>query len=79
MTHKAKTRNKGANHDLPSAPGAMADADAVRREIELRAYRLYCERGCAAGADVDDWVAAEREVLAAHGQHVPSNGKERTE
>lgn len=76
MAHRAKTRDKGGTHDSPPVPGAMPDADALRREIELRAYHRYCERGCAAGADVDDWVAAEREVLAAHGQSVPSDGKE---
>ncbi len=76
MAHRAKTRDKGGKHDLPPTPVAMPDADALRREIELRAYHRYCERGCAAGADVDDWVEAEREVLAAHGQQVPSDGKE---
>jgi hypothetical protein len=38
---------------------------ALREEIELRAYFKYCERGCVAGGDVEDWLAAEREVLAA--------------
>ncbi len=35
----------------------------LRAEIELRAYFKYCERGCAAGCDVDDWLAAEQEIL----------------
>ena len=74
MTHKAKTRNKGANHDLPSAPGGVADANEFKREIELRAYHLYCERGCAPGNDVDDWIAAEQEVLGAHGCLPPKVG-----
>ena len=39
--------------------------EASRREIELRAYFKYCERGCAPGHEIDDWVAAEREVRAA--------------
>lgn len=45
----------------------MADAngnDSVREQIARRAYERFCDRGCAHGADVDDWVAAEREVLA---------------
>jgi hypothetical protein len=36
----------------------------LRAEIELRAYFKYCERGCAPRGDVDDWLAAEQEILA---------------
>lgn len=75
MAHRAKTPDNGGKHDSPPASGGVADADALRREIELRAYDRYCARGCAAGADIDDWVAAEREVLAAHGQSVTSDVK----
>lgn len=31
-------------------------------QIEQRAYELYLERGGADGGDVDDWLAAEREL-----------------
>ena len=75
MAHRAKTPDKAGKHDSSPAPGLVADADALRREIELRAYHRYCERGCASGADLDDWVAAEREVLAAHGHSGVSDGK----
>ncbi len=75
MAHRAKTPDKGATHDSPAAAGAIADAEALRPEIELRAYHRYCDRGCAAGADVGDWVEAEREVLAAHGHSGISGGK----
>jgi hypothetical protein len=44
---------------------------ALRDEIELRAYFKYCERGCVAGGDVEDWLAAEREVLAARALAAP--------
>jgi hypothetical protein len=37
---------------------------ASRDEIERRAYFKYCERGCVAGGDVDDWLTAEQEVVA---------------
>jgi Protein of unknown function (DUF2934) len=51
-------------HDM-SDETESKDADKVLRgEIELRAYFKYCERGCVAGCDVDDWLTAEREVLA---------------
>jgi Protein of unknown function (DUF2934) len=35
----------------------------VERKIELRAYELYEERGRSDGHAVEDWVAAEAEVL----------------
>jgi hypothetical protein len=35
----------------------------VEREIELRAYELYEQRGRAEGQALDDWVNAEAEVL----------------
>jgi len=33
-----------------------------RRDIELRAYELYCERGRVAGHEIADWLQAERET-----------------
>jgi hypothetical protein len=36
----------------------------VRGEIARRAYARFCDRGCVHGGDVDDWLAAERDVLA---------------
>lgn len=75
MAHRTKAPANRGTHDSPPASVGVADADALRREIELRAYARYCQRGCAAGADIDDWVAAEREVLAAHGQSVTSDVK----
>lgn len=38
--------------------------DAKREEIARRAYERFCDRGCADGGDVEDWLAAEQEVLA---------------
>ena len=40
------------------------DDKTPQREIERRAYQRFCDRGCQDGFDVDDWLAAEREVLA---------------
>ena len=40
------------------------DDERLREEIALRAYLRFCDRGCAPGGDVDDWLAAERDVLA---------------
>jgi Protein of unknown function (DUF2934) len=32
------------------------------QEIEHRAYEIYLEHGCGDGHDVDDWLAAEKEL-----------------
>jgi len=37
-------------------------------EIRRRAYELYEERGGIPGRENDDWLVAEREVLARYGQ-----------
>ena len=36
--------------------------------IRLRAYELYLQRGCIEGFEKEDWLTAEREVLAGHAQ-----------
>ncbi|HZQ23419.1 MAG TPA: DUF2934 domain-containing protein [Terriglobales bacterium] len=40
----------------------------IEEEIRRRAYELYQERGYADGHASDDWVRAEREVLARYGE-----------
>ena len=45
----------------------MTDAtenEIVPEEIARRAYLRFCDRGCVHGNDVDDWLAAERELLS---------------
>lgn len=34
----------------------------LSEDIARRAYERYCERGCEDGHDVEDWLAAEREL-----------------
>ena len=58
------TRTEGDRH-----------ADTLRQEIQLRAYYRYCERGCGPGYELDDWVAAEREVLTLHAEPAPSDAE----
>jgi hypothetical protein len=40
----------------------------LQRHIAERAYQLFQVRGSAHGNDVDDWLRAEREVVAARGR-----------
>ena len=35
-----------------------------RERIAKRAFELYLERGCRDGCALEDWVKAEREILA---------------
>lgn len=35
-------------------------------EIRVRAYELYLQRGANGGSEQEDWLSAEREVLARH-------------
>ena len=66
MVSKPKANQKNGTRAAPAVPAAH-DAVALRQEIQLRAYYRYRERGCAPGADVDDWLAAEQELLAERG------------
>lgn len=64
MAHEHKVPDDtGTPGSSPVEPDDV-DAEALRRETELRAYYRHCERGCAPGFELDDWLAAEQEVLA---------------
>lgn len=47
---------------IASAPWNQDERDRI---IAMKAYELYCSRGCAHGSDLDDWLSAEREFSAA--------------
>jgi hypothetical protein len=65
MTRERKTVVDVSRLAPPSVEAFADNAGAPRQEIELRAYYRYCERGCAPGGELEDWLAAEQEVLAA--------------
>lgn len=53
--------------ETQAAPQAVGDTTAAvpdRDRIAMRAYELYRERGGSDGQALDDWLAAEREMLA---------------
>jgi Protein of unknown function (DUF2934) len=53
--------------DKPSASQPQtSEGRPTHDEIELRAYQLYVERGGGDGNDVEDWLQAERELVAKH-------------
>lgn len=65
MAIEEKVTSETITPQIAVAGTGTNDAEALRQEIALRAYYRYCERGCAAGGDVEDWLGAEGEVAAA--------------
>ena len=64
LSEKPKTDRKRKS-TMPSLSRQTAK-DSMRvseTDIALKAFAYYCERGCRHGADVDDWLRAERELL----------------
>jgi hypothetical protein len=49
----------------------------VTEQIEQRAYELYLERGGEDGRDLDDWLAAEKELMRPSEQSSSSTPKTR--
>jgi len=47
-----------------ASPSANSHTLELEGQIRQRAYELYQERGCAPGQENEDWLRAEREVLA---------------
>jgi hypothetical protein len=45
-------------------PGVPVRRSPVTEDIALRAYHIYLARGATPGHDLDDWLRAERQVLA---------------
>ncbi len=48
---------------MPESKKKQPTAD-VEDEIRIRAYELYVQRGYTPGHENEDWLVAEREILA---------------
>jgi hypothetical protein len=60
-TRQAKPRRSGsANASAPSASASAVHAEAIRS----RAHELFQARGGLHGRDLDDWLEAERQIVA---------------
>ena len=55
--------SKPIEKSSPRSEPQAAEGHPTRVEIELRAHRIYVERGGAHGQDVEDWLQAEGELL----------------
>lgn len=49
----------------PFAKHAVGNDLPLEERIRLRAHQLYVERGNESGSEIDDWLQAEEELLAA--------------
>lgn len=56
--------NTKSNPSKSSLSGATIPDSALRERVERKAYELYEKRGGAHGLDTEDWLEAERLVLA---------------
>ena len=55
----------GQTADPQPAPlAAPENGDNLEARIRVRAYELYEQRGAHEGHELDDWLQAEKEVLA---------------
>jgi len=45
-----------------------ANNQPTQEEIALRAYHIYLQRGAAPGSECEDWMQAERQLLAEIGK-----------
>jgi hypothetical protein len=69
QTTDKKTGKKSSKADRRVATAPRRTADATDKdEIARRAYALFLQRGAAEGHDVDDWLAAERQLTEERAQ-----------
>jgi Protein of unknown function (DUF2934) len=62
---KVKTSLNGKADAMPMQSVAVPPITSfspTEEEVRKRAYELFVARGCAHGADVADWLAAEHEL-----------------
>ena len=53
---------------IPAAKSNGTQLD-LETQIRQRAYQLYEERGCTPGHESEDWIVAEREIVARYNHH----------
>jgi len=50
---------------IGQATKRAVESTSLEEQIRQRAYELYLQRGNEPGSELDDWLQAEREILAA--------------
>jgi len=54
------------------------DRKVLEEEIRMVAYELYIKSGCVPGRDLDNWLEAERMVLAKYDAFTKKTSEEET-
>ena len=62
---KSRKRQEGGEPAIGGRQDAV-DERPYDERVALRAYELYLQRGGGDGQDMDDWLAAERELTSHH-------------
>jgi hypothetical protein len=52
----------------PTTQPRAASNQPTQEEIALRAYQIYLKRGAAPGNEFEDWMQAERQLIAEIGK-----------
>jgi hypothetical protein len=64
MTRAIKKKSENADSLNYDSSIAIGNDDKIRARIAEQAYYLYEKRGCVPGHEAEDWLEAERLVLA---------------
>ncbi len=64
LQSSAQARLSASNSEGSHAPERKADIEDLQAQVAMRAYEFYVQRGCREGYSVEDWLDAEREILA---------------
>jgi DUF2934 family protein len=63
-TAETSRRRRSDNLSIVNPERDSPMSSISREDIEKRAYQRFVERGSLDGGDIDDWLEAERELLA---------------
>jgi hypothetical protein len=56
-------------------PSTSSKVQVPHERIAQRAYEKWMKRGCPQGTDVQDWIEAERELVAEMARSSPTSGR----
>jgi BRCT domain type II-containing protein len=62
MPSKRKGNESTSPHATPTQAAETPESSARDEDIRRRAYKIYLARGEQPSRDLDDWLAAEREL-----------------
>jgi Protein of unknown function (DUF2934) len=65
MPEAARPASKAAKSSDRKSAAPKADAAPAQEAIAKRAYELYLQRGSVPGYELEDWLSAEAELIAA--------------